>query len=34
MRDFVEYFRAYRAYVSTNLGWGKALMVALVWLAG
>ncbi|MGB8038824.1 MAG: hypothetical protein WCF39_12220 [Pseudolabrys sp.] len=34
MRDFGEYLRAYRAYVSTNLGWGKALMVALVWLAG
>src|SRR5262249_14751861 len=25
MRDFVEYLRAYRAYVSANLGWGKAL---------
>ena len=34
MRDFGEYLRAYRAYVSANLGWGKALMVALVWLAG
>ena len=34
MRDFVEYLRAYRAYVSANLGWGKALSVALVWLAG
>ena len=34
MRDFGEYLRAYWAYVSTNLGWGKALMVALVWLAG
>jgi hypothetical protein len=30
MRDFGEYLRAYRAYVSTNLGWRKALMVALV----
>jgi hypothetical protein len=34
MRDVVEYFRAYRAYVSANLGWGKALSGALVWLAG
>jgi hypothetical protein len=34
MRDFVEYLRAYRAYVSANLGWGKALRFALVWLAG
>ena len=34
MRDFGEYLRAYRAYVATNLGWGKTLMVALVWLAG
>jgi hypothetical protein len=34
MRDLGEYLRAYRAYVSANLGWGKALMVALVWLAG
>ena len=34
MRDFVEYLRAYRAYVAANLGWGKALSVALVWLAG
>jgi hypothetical protein len=34
MRDFGEYLRAYRAYVATNLGWGKALWVALVWLAG
>ena len=33
MRDFGEYLRAYRAYVSTHLGWGKALMLALVWLA-
>jgi hypothetical protein len=24
MADFVEYLRAYRAYVSANLGWGKA----------
>ena len=34
MRDFGEYLRAYRAYVSANLGWRKALMGALVWLAG
>src|SRR5262245_64928406 len=34
MRDFGEYLRAYRAYVVANLGWGKALSVALVWLAG
>jgi hypothetical protein len=34
MRDFGEYLRAYRAYVSTNLGWGRALVVALLWLAG
>lgn len=33
MRDFGEYLRAYRAYVS-NLGWRKALISALVWLAG
>ena len=30
MRDFGEYLRAYRAYVLANLGWGKALSVALV----
>lgn len=34
MRDFGEYLRAYWAYVSTNLGWGKALKFAIVWLAG
>jgi hypothetical protein len=34
MRDLGEYLRAYRAYVSTHLGWSKALMLALVWLAG
>jgi hypothetical protein len=34
MRDFGEYLRAYRAYVLANLGWRKALMGALVWLAG
>jgi hypothetical protein len=34
MRDLGDYLRAYRAYVSTSLGWGKALMVAFAWLAG
>ena len=34
MRDLGEYLRAYRIYVLANLGWGKALSVALVWLAG
>jgi hypothetical protein len=34
MRDFGEYLRAYRAYVLANLGWSKALSIALVWLAG
>ena len=34
MRDVGEYLRAYRAYVATKVGWGKALAVALVWLAG
>ena len=34
MRDFVEYLQAYRAYISANLGWGKMLRFALVWLAG
>jgi hypothetical protein len=34
VRDLDEYLRAYWAYVSTHLGCGKALMVALVWLAG
>jgi len=34
MRDFYEYLRAYWNYVSANLGWGKALKFALVWLAG
>ena len=34
MRDFGEYLRAYWAYVSTHLGWSKALMLTLVWLAG
>jgi hypothetical protein len=34
MRDFGEYLRAYWTYVSSNLGWGKALRFALMWLAG
>ena len=34
MRDLGEYLRAYVAYVSANLGWGKALRFVLVWLAG
>jgi hypothetical protein len=34
MHDLGEYLRDYRAYVANNLGWGKALRFALVWLAG
>ena len=34
MRDIPEYLRAYRTYVAANLGWGKAIMVALGWIAG
>jgi len=34
MRDFSEYLRAYRGYVLANLGWSKALSIAVVWLAG
>lgn len=34
MREFGEYLRAYRAYVSTSLGWGRALLGAIVWAAG
>ena len=33
MRDFGEYLRACWAYVSTSLGWAKALLGAVVWLA-
>ncbi|MBX9843183.1 MAG: hypothetical protein K2Z80_15380 [Xanthobacteraceae bacterium] len=33
MRDIGEYLRAYRAYVLANLGWGKALMLALAWIS-
>jgi hypothetical protein len=34
MRDFREYLRAYWGYVSTSVGLGKALAVALMWVAG
>jgi pimeloyl-ACP methyl ester carboxylesterase len=34
MRDFGEYLRAYWAYISTGLGWVKALLGGIVWLAG
>jgi hypothetical protein len=34
MHDFGEYLRAYWVYVSTSLGLGKALAVALMWVAG
>ena len=34
MQKLGEYLRAYWTYVSTNVGWGKALGLALLWLAG
>lgn len=34
MKEYREYLRAYWRYVSTNVGWGKALMGALLWVAG
>jgi hypothetical protein len=34
MRDFREYLRAYWGYVSTSVGLGKALAVALMGVAG
>jgi hypothetical protein len=34
MKDLGEYLRAYWTHVSTNVGWGKALSFALLWLAG
>ena len=34
MQDIGEYLRAYRAYVSASHGWAKAVMLALVWIAG
>jgi hypothetical protein len=32
--DLGEYLRAYRAYVSASVGWGKALFVIVIWLSG
>jgi hypothetical protein len=34
MRDLREYLVAYRAYLSANLGWRRALLGAVLWLAG
>ncbi len=34
MNNLGEYLRAYWVYVSTSLGWGKALLGAFVWFAG
>jgi hypothetical protein len=34
MSELADYIRAYRAYVSTKLGWGRAIVIALAWLAG
>ena len=34
MQNLGEYLRAYWTYVSTNVGWGKALGLALLWLTG
>jgi hypothetical protein len=34
VQDLREYLRAYRDYVAANVGWGKALGGALLWLAG
>jgi hypothetical protein len=34
MKDFGEYLRAYWAYISSGLGWLKALLGGVVWLAG
>ena len=33
VREFHEYLRAPRAYVSASLGWGRAVMAAFLWLA-
>ena len=33
VREIREYLRAYRAYVSANLGWGRAVIAAFLWLA-
>lgn len=34
VKELGEYLRAYRAYVSANLGWRKALLMMLGWVAG
>jgi hypothetical protein len=34
MKNFCEYLRLYWAYLSTGFGWAKALLGAIVWLAG
>lgn len=34
MRDFGEYLRAYWSHISADLGWGRALRIFLIWLAG
>jgi len=34
MHDFREYMRAYWVYVSTSMGLGKALAIAMMWVAG
>ncbi len=34
MRDLGHYLRDYRTYLSTRLGWGRACVIALIWLAG
>ena len=34
MRDLAEYLRAYRAYVSANLGWSAVFKLAFIWLVG
>ena len=34
MRDLQDYLRAYWAYISTGLGWIKAVTVVVVWFAG
>jgi len=34
MQDLREYLRAYWTHVSTNVGWAKAVSLALLWLAG
>jgi hypothetical protein len=34
MHNLKDYLRAYWDYVSTSLGWGRAFLGAVVWLAG